>query len=104
MTVFGMLRITPVTEDDVTEEVAAAVEALEEHDVRYETNAMSTVVEADDLDALLAAVGDAHRAVPGDHVNTLLQIDDDRTSDVTGADKVEKVESELGRDAKSDRK
>lgn len=103
MTVFGMLRITPVTEDDVTEEVAAAVDALEEHDVSYETNAMSTVVEADDLDALLAAVGDAHRAVPGDHVNTLLQIDDDRTSDITGDDKVEKVESELGRDAKSDR-
>ncbi|NHN43554.1 thiamine-binding protein [Halorubellus sp. JP-L1] len=103
MTVFGMLRITPVTDDDVTEEVAAAVDALEEHDVAYETNAMSTVVEADDLDALLAAVGDAHRAVAGDHVNTLLQIDDDRTSDITGADKVEKVESELGRDAASDR-
>lgn len=103
MTVFGMLRITPVTDDDVTEEVAAAVEALEAHDVSYETNAMSTVVEADDLDALLAAVGDAHRAVPGDHVNTLLQIDDDRTSAITGDDKMEKVESELGREATSDR-
>ena len=103
MTVFGMLRITPITDDDVTEEVAAAVEALEEYDVSYETNPMSTVVEADDLDELLAAVGAAHRAVPGDHVNTLLQIDDVRSKDLAAGEKVDAVEEELGREAASDR-
>ncbi|PSQ15925.1 hypothetical protein BRD00_13000 [Halobacteriales archaeon QS_8_69_26] len=103
MTVFGMLRITPITDDDVTEEVAAAVEALEEYDVAYETNPMSTVVEAEDLDELLAAVGAAHEAVPGDHVNTLLQIDDMRTKDLEACEKVEAVEDELGREATSDR-
>lgn len=103
MTVFGMLRITPVTDEDITEEIAAAVEALEEYDVSYETNPMSTVVEAEEVDELLAAVGAAHKAVPGDHVETLLQIDDVRTKELEACEKVESVEEELGREAASTR-
>lgn len=99
MTVFGMLRITPVTDEDVTEEVAAAVEALDDHDVAYQTNPMSTVVEAEDLGELLDAVEAAHEAVPGDHVNTLLQIDDMRSKDLEACEKVAAVEAELGREA-----
>lgn len=103
MTVFGMLRITPITDEDITEEVVAAIEALEEYDVSYETNPMSTVVEAEDVDELLAAVGAAHKAVPGDHVSTLLQIDDVRTKDVRACEKIETLEEELGRRATSER-
>lgn len=103
MTVFGMLRITPITDEDVTAEIAAAVEALEEHDVAYETTPMSTVVEADDVGELLAAVEAAHRAVPGEHVNTLLQIDDVRSKELAAREKVAAVEDELGREATSGR-
>jgi uncharacterized protein (TIGR00106 family) len=103
MTVFGMLRITPVTDEDITEDVAAAVDALEEYDVSYETNPMSTVIEAEELEELLAAVGAAHEAVPGDHVSTLLQIDDMRTKEMEACQKVEEVEEELGREAKGER-
>ncbi|WP_049985015.1 thiamine-binding protein [Halobellus rufus] len=103
MTVFGMLRVTPVTDEDVTEEIAAAIDALEEHDVSYETNPMSTVVEAEDVDELLAAVGAAHRAVPGDRVSTLLQIDDYRTDELEACEKVSAVESALGREASGER-
>lgn len=103
MTVFGMLRITPITDEDVTEEIAAAIDALERHDVAYETNPMSTVIEADDMAELLAAVGAAHEAVPGDRVSTLLQIDDYRTDELEACEKVEKVEKALGRDATSER-
>lgn len=102
MTVFGMLRVTPITEEDVTEEIAAAIDALEKHDVVYETNPMSTVIEADEVDDLLAAVGAAHEAVPGDRVNTLLQIDDYRIEELEACEKVEKVEKELGRQATSE--
>jgi uncharacterized protein (TIGR00106 family) len=98
-----MLRITPITDDDVAEEIAAAIDALEEHDVAYETNPMSTVIEADDIDELLAAVGAAHEAVPGDRVSTLLQVDDYRTSELEACEKVAKVEEELGRNATSER-
>lgn len=101
MTVFGLLRITPVTEEDITEEIVAAIEALEEYDVAYQTNPMSTVIEADDVDELLAAVGAAHKAVPGDHVETLLQVDDMRTKDLEACEKVATVEEELGREASS---
>lgn len=100
MTVFGMLRITPITEEDIAEEIAAAVEALEEYDVTYQTNPMSTVIEAEDVDELLAAVGAAHEAVPGDHVSTLLQIDDLRTKEMRACEKVETLEEELGRSAR----
>jgi len=103
MTVFGMLRVTPVTDEDITEEVAAAIEALENHDVTYETNPMSTVLEAETVDDLLAAVGAAHKAVPGDHIETLLQIDDRRDETFAARRKTEKVEEELGREARSDR-
>lgn len=103
MTVFGMLRVTPVTDEDITEEVAGAIDALEAHDVEYETNPMSTVIEAESVDALLAAVGAAHEAVPGDHVETLLQIDDRRDETMRACEKTEKVEEELGREARSDR-
>jgi uncharacterized protein YqgV (UPF0045/DUF77 family) len=103
MTVFGMLRVTPVTDEDITEEVAAAIDALEDHDVEYETNPMSTVLEAETVDDLLAAVGAAHEAVPGDHVETLLQIDDRRDEAFEASEKTEKVEEALGREAHSDR-
>jgi len=103
MTVFGMLRITPVTDDDITEEVAAAIEALEDYEVTYQTNSMSTVIETEDLDELLAAVGAAHEAVPGDRVTTLLQIDDMRSKEIRAWEKVESVEEELGRSAETHR-
>lgn len=101
MTVFGMLRITPITDEDITEEIVAALEALEEYDVSYETNPMSTVIEADDIAELLTAVGAAHQAVPGDHVSTLLQIDDMRTKELRACEKIEALEEKLGRDAQS---
>lgn len=103
MTVFGMLRITPITDDDITEEVVAAIEALEAYDVAYETNPMATVIEAEEVDELLGAVGAAHEAVPGDQVSTLLQIDDMRTKDIKACDKIAAVEDELGREATGER-
>lgn len=84
-------------------EVAKAVAALDDFEVSYETNPMGTVIEADDIDELLAAVGAAHKAVDGDRVSTFLKIDDKRTKEQTAADKVDAVEAHLGREARSDR-
>jgi uncharacterized protein (TIGR00106 family) len=84
-------------------EVANAVAALDEFDVSYETNPMGTVVEADDIDTLLAAVGAAHKAVDADRVSTFLKIDDKRTRDQRASEKVAAVERELGREAKRER-
>ena len=103
MTVIALLSVAPVIEDSMASEVAAAVEALEAFDVSYETNPMGTVIEADDIDTLVAAVGAAHKAVDADRVSTFLKIDDKRARDERAREKVDAVERELGRDARSDR-
>ncbi len=103
MTVVALLSVAPVIEDSMAEEVAKAVAALDDFDVSYETNPMGTVIEADDIDTLLNAVGAAHTAVEGDRVSTVLKIDDKRTVETTADRKVEAVEDHLGREAKRER-
>jgi uncharacterized protein (TIGR00106 family) len=102
MAIVALLSVAPVIEDSMAGEVAKAVEALDDYDVAYETNPMGTVIEADDIDTLLAAVGAAHKAVDGDRVSTFLKIDDKRTRDQRAREKVEAVEAELERPAHSE--
>lgn len=102
MTVTALLSVAPAGEDSMAEHVATAVDALDDHDVRYETNPMGTVIEAADVGAVFAAARDAHDAVDADRVETLLKIDDDATTDASGDAKVRRVEEVLGRTAASD--
>ena len=102
MTVIAYLSVAPVKEGSMADEVAKSIEALEEFDVSYETNAMGTVIEAEEIGELFAAAQAAHEAVEGDRVSTHLKIDDKRASDQTADEKVEAVEEELGREARSD--
>ena len=103
MTVVALLSVAPVIEDSMSGEVAKAVAALDDYDVSYETNPMGTVIEADDIDTLLSAVGAAHKAVEGDRVSTVLKIDDKRTVEQAASEKVDAVEAELGRPARRER-
>jgi len=84
-------------------EVAKAVAALDEFDVEYETTPMGTTIEAADVGELFAAARAAHEAVDADRVSTVLKIDDKRTRDASASEKVDAVERELGRPARSDR-
>jgi len=104
MTVVALLSVAPVKEGSMAEDVAQAIAALDSYDVAYETNPMGTVIEADDVDTLLDAVGAAHEAVDAKRVSTFLKIDDKRTVDASAGAKVEHVERELGRVAKGERK
>lgn len=102
MTVLASLTVTPIPKESMAEDVAAAVEELDEYDVSYETNAMGTVIEANDIDELFAAIKAAHQAVGTERVSTVFQIDDDRTSNEQADEQVTAVEEELGHEAKSD--
>ncbi|WP_224334207.1 MTH1187 family thiamine-binding protein [Haloprofundus halobius] len=102
MTVIALLSVAPVKEESMAADVAEAVAALDGFDVDYETNPMGTVIEAEDVDTLLDAVAAAHKAIDADRVSTFLKIDDKRTSDESAREKVEAVERELGREARSD--
>ena len=99
MTVVALLSVAPVIKGSMSGEVAKAVDALEAFDVRYETNPMGTVIEADDVETLFAAAQAAHEAVDGDRVSTVLKIDDKRTEETHAREKVEAVEEHLGRPA-----
>lgn len=103
MTVVALLSVAPVIESSMAGEVAKAVAALDEFDVSYETNPMGTVVEADDIEELMAAATAAHRAVDGDRVSTFLKIDDKRDREYEAREKVDRVEEELGRPARRER-
>lgn len=104
MTVIALLSVAPVKEGSMAADVADAVAALDDFDVAYETNPMGTVIEADDVDTLLNAVGAAHKSVKADRVSTFLKVDDKRTVNQPAQRKVRDVEEELGREAKYDRK
>ena len=82
-------------------EVAKAVDALDRFDVSYETNPMGTVIEAGSIEELMAAATAAHNAVDGDRVSTFLKIDDKRGRDQRASEKVDAVERELGRPART---
>ncbi len=101
MTVIGFLSTAPVIEDSMSGEVARAVETLEEYDVEYETGPMGTTIEAETTDELFAAAQAAHDTIDADRVSTVLKIDDKRSSDESAQEKVDAVESHLGRAAKT---
>jgi uncharacterized protein (TIGR00106 family) len=101
MTCIGFLSVAPVVEESMAPYVADAVATLEAFDVAYETTPMGTIIEADDSEELFAAAHAAHEAVgaQSDRVETFLKIDDKRGVDQRASEKVDRVESELGREA-----
>lgn len=105
MTVTAMLTVAPLDDRDVDfdAEIASAIDALEQFDVEYETHPMETTIEADDLGEVFAAAQAATEAVDASRTITNLKIDHFREEDLSVGEKVERVEANLGREARSDR-
>ena len=82
----------------VSKYVARAVKVLQqEKDVKYETTAMGTIVEAD-LDRILVVVKKMHEATFGEgvaRVVTTVKIDDRRDEPRTMKDKIASLRREL---------
>lgn len=102
MTAIAILSVAPVIEGSMAAQVAKAVEALDDHEVRYETTPMGTIIEADEARTIFKAAADAHAAVDTDRVSTFLKLDDKRMDSGSAADKVDSVEEQLGRSASGD--
>ncbi|MFB6234234.1 MAG: MTH1187 family thiamine-binding protein [Halopenitus sp.] len=103
MSVIARFEVIPAGEAEMADEIAAAVEALDEFDVSYELTATDTVVEADDADEVFDAVQAAHTAVDADRVITSLEVDDQRRREAHIEDRVESVAEVLGREPKRKR-
>ncbi|ARS89294.1 thiamine-binding protein [Natrarchaeobaculum aegyptiacum] len=99
MTAIARFEIIPVTDDRMSEQIAAALEELDEFDVSYELTPMDTVIEADDADEIFAAAAPAHDAIDQDRVITSLEIDHQPGREQQSTDRVAAVEDELGRSA-----
>jgi uncharacterized protein (TIGR00106 family) len=102
MTASGFLTVSPRVEGSMAPEIAKAVDALESFDVRYETTAMGTLLEAEEAATLFAAAQAAHEAVDSDRAVTFLKVDDKRATDDPMEEKVASVEDHLGRVPRSD--
>lgn len=99
MTVIGFLSTAPVSDEPMSDQVANAVEAIDETGVTYQTGPMGTTIEAESIEELFEAVQAAHEAIDADRVSTLLKVDDRRDSEKGAWEKVDTVEQALGRPA-----
>lgn len=96
MTVIARFEVIPVREGSMSRAIASALAALDRHPVTYETTATDTIIEADSVDQIFAAIQDAHNAIPSDRVITSVQIDEDRRRPQSIGERVASVERELG--------
>ena len=85
--IISQLSISPVGKDiSLSKYVKIAINTIKNEGINYNSNAMATVIETEDLDTLLDAVKKAHNAMLSSgakRVITELKIDDRKDKDVT---------------------
>ena len=90
--IIAQLSIAPLGKDvSVSKYVRLVLEALKKEHVKFETNAMATVIETEDLKTLFDVVQKVHNAVVAsgaERVITELKIDDRRDKDATIKSKI----------------
>ena len=92
--IMAELSVVPIgtKTPSVSKYVRKAIEALERAGVRYKVGAMSTTIEAEDLDTLFKAIKLAHNAVfeeGTERVVTTIKIDDRRDKNISIESKIE---------------
>ena len=94
--IISQLSIAPIGKDvSVSKYVKKAIEVIKKHDVRYETNAMATVIETKDLETLFNTVQEAHMTMVNsgaERVITDLKIDDRRDKNATMVSKIKALQ------------
>jgi uncharacterized protein (TIGR00106 family) len=97
MTAIARLEIIPVRAEQMSDQIAAAVDALDQFDISYEVTPMDTIIEADDVGKIFAAAEAAHDAIDEERIITSLEIDHQPNREQHTTDRVAAVERELGR-------
>ena len=90
--IIAQLSIAPVGKEvSVSKYVKLVIETLKKGNVKFETNAMATVIETEDLNTLFDVVQKAHNVIitsGAERVITELKIDDRRDKDATIKSKI----------------
>jgi uncharacterized protein (TIGR00106 family) len=93
--IIAQLSIAPVGRGtSLSKYVKVAIETLKKENIKFETNAMATVIETEDLDTLFNVVQKAHNAViaaGGKRIITELKIDDRRDKNITIESKLRSI-------------
>ena len=97
MTAIARLEIIPVREEQMSDQIATAIDTLDQFDISYELTPMDTIIEADDVSEIFAAAEAAHDAIDEDRIITSLEIDHQPNREQHTTDRVAAVEHELGR-------
>ncbi|MFA9518654.1 MTH1187 family thiamine-binding protein [Halopenitus sp. H-Gu1] len=103
MTVIARFEVIPIHDGSLSEDIAQAINALDDFDISYELTATDTVIEAEDVDEVFEAVQAAHNAVEGNRVISSVEIDQYRDREQHVDDRIESVASVLGREPKKKR-
>ena len=93
--IIAQLIISPVGENvSLSKFVKTAIGIIKKHNVKFDVNAMSTVIETGSIDELFSIVSDAHKAfvkMGVKRIMTDLKIDDRRDKDATINSKIKAV-------------
>ena len=85
--IIAQFSIAPIGKEvSVSKYVKLVIDTLKKENVKFETNAMATVIEIEDLKTLFDVVQKAHNAViasGSERIITELKIDDRRDKDAT---------------------
>ncbi len=94
--IIAQLSIAPLGKGtSVSNYVKIVIETLKKEHIKFQTNAMATVIETKDIETLFLAVQKAHLAVVAagaERIITELKIDDRRDKDVTMESKLKSLQ------------
>lgn len=94
--IIAQLSIAPVGKStSLSRYVKLAIETLKNESIKFETNAMATVIETDDLNKLFNVVQKAHNTVLSSGVSrviTELKIDERRDKNATIESKLKSIQ------------
>ncbi len=94
--IISQLSISPVGEGiSLRKYVKNVINVLKKNNIKFETNAMATVIETEDLRTLFKVVEEAHRSVinlGAKRIITELKIDDRKDKSVTIKTKLKSIE------------
>lgn len=94
--IISQLSISPVGEGiSLSKYVKNVINVLKKNNIKFETNAMATVIETEDLRTLFKVVEEAHKSVinlGAKRIITELKIDDRKDKSVTIKTKLKSIE------------
>ena len=94
--IISQFSIAPIGKDvSLSKYVKIAIEVIKMNNVKFETNAMATVIETKDLQTLFRVIEQAHKALiecGAERVITELKIDDRLDKNVTIKSKVKSIQ------------